>query len=134
MATVAKKTMDTAAVWFEVPVSKLQRAKKFYQSLFEIEMIDVEMDTEEGLKMAMFPVNEGGVGGALCEHPEFYHPSHKGSMVYFNAGPDLQHVLNRVEPNGGKILQTKKKISDEYGYMAIFEDTEGNRLALHSME
>lgn len=124
--------MNSAAVWFEVPVSKLQRAKKFYESLFNVEMIDIEMG--DGLKMSMFPVDEGGVGGALCEHPEFYHPSHKGSMIYFNGGPDLQEVLSRVEPGGGKILQPKKKINDEYGYMAIFEDTEGNRLALHSMK
>ncbi len=121
--------MKNAIAWFEIPAIKLDRAKKFYESILDIEMIDMEMDME--FKMAMFPVEEGGIGGALCEHEE-YKPSSDGSLIYINANPDLQKVLSKVEKSGGEILQPKTKITDEYGYMAIFRDTEGNRIALHS--
>lgn len=87
---------------------------------------------ESDLKMSMFPVEEGGVGGALCEHKEYYKPSKDGTLVYISANPDLQVVLDKVERNRGKVLQKKTIITDEYGYMAIIEDTEGNRIALHS--
>lgn len=130
MAPKTAKKMKNAVAWFEIPAKNLSRAKKFYESIFGIEMIDMDMDSD--LKMTMFPVEEGGVGGALCEHKEYYKPSRDGALVYISANPDLQTVLNRVEKNGGKILQPKTKITDEYGYMAILQDTEGNRIALHS--
>lgn len=125
-----KKVMKNAVAWFEIPVSNIKRAKKFYEKLFEIEMID--MDLGEEFKMTMFPVEEGGVSGALCQYTDFYTPSHEGALVYFSAEPNLQPVLDRVEKNGGKILTPKTAISDEYGFMAVIEDTEGNRVALHS--
>lgn len=129
MATTVKK-MKNAVAWFEIPVKKLRRAKKFYQNIFGIEMID--MDMGDDFKMTMFPSEEGYVGGALCEHEEFYKPSQDGSLVYLSANPDLQAVLDRIEEAGGEILQPKTKITDEYGFMAMFKDTEGNRVALHS--
>lgn len=122
--------MKNAVAWFEIPAKKLNRAKKFYETIFDIAMEDMEMDND--LKMTMFPVEEGGIGGAICEHTEYYTPSRDGALVYISANPDLQHVLDKVEQNGGKILQKKTIITDEYGYMAIIEDTEGNRVALHS--
>lgn len=122
--------MKNVVAWVEIPAQKLNRAKDFYQSIFGIELMDMEFPN--GLKMSMFPVEETGVGGALCEHEGFYKPSHDGSLVYLNANPDLQAVLDRVEQSGGKILQQKTNISDDYGFMAIFEDSEGNRIALHS--
>lgn len=131
MATKSEKLMASAAAWFEIPAVNLDRAKQFYENIFGIEMIDMDLGDE--FKMTLFPVEEGGVGGALCEHPDFYQPGYQGPLVYFNADPDLQSVLDQVEKSGGKVLQAKKQISDEYGYMAIFEDSEGNRVALHSM-
>jgi predicted enzyme related to lactoylglutathione lyase len=80
--------------------------------------------------MGIFPHAE--VGCALCQHPQFYKPSDNGTLVYMNANPDLQNVQNRIENAGGKILMQKKQISGEHGYMCLFIDTEGNRLALHS--
>lgn len=133
MSTVTKKKMmENLAAWVEIPASDFVRAKKFYQGIFDIQLMDINMGN--GMKMAMFPVEEGGVGGAICQHEEFYHPGHEGTLVYYNANPDLQMILNKVIPNGGKVLQEKTQISEEYGYMALFEDSEGNRVALHSME
>ncbi|HEX6982968.1 MAG TPA: VOC family protein [Balneolaceae bacterium] len=128
MATQTVKKMKNVVAWFEVPAIDIKRAKKFYQNIFDIEMDDIELDN---FKMSMFPAEDGGVGGALCQHEE-YKPSHEGTLVYFNSNPDLQTVVDKIEEEGGKVLQPKTKITDEYGYMAIFEDTEGNRIGLHS--
>ncbi|MCW9708448.1 VOC family protein [Fodinibius salsisoli] len=129
METTVKERKNAVA-WFEIPVKKLKRAKKFYQRILDIEMADMDMGDE--LKMSMFPTAEMGVSGALCEHKEFYKPSKKGALIYLNANPDLQSALDEVKDAGGEIFQPKTKITDEYGFMAIIEDTEGNRVALHS--
>ncbi len=121
---------DNVIGWVEIPAADLDRAKKFYETIFETELQNMELGN--GLKMAMFPVKEGGVSGALCEHKDFYKPSHDGALVYLNADPDLQRVLDRIKKQGGNELVPKTQISEEYGYMAVFEDSEGNRVALHS--
>ena len=117
--------------WFEIPVTDLSRAKGFYEEIFGIRMH--EIDLANNLKMALFPVEEGAVGGALCQHPDFYKPSKEGTIVYLNGNPDLQKVLDKVEACGGKILVPKTHISDQKGYMAVFFDSEGNRVAVHSV-
>ena len=132
MATKTARKLKNAVAWFEIPAKDLKRAKTFYESIFGFEMIDMDLGDE--LKMTMFPVEEEGVGGALCEHEEYYKPSKNGALVYLSADPDLKRVLDKVEKSGGKILQPKTKITDDYGFMAIFVDSEGNRIALHSMK
>jgi uncharacterized protein len=117
--------------WFEIPVDDLDRAKTFYENILQITMHPMEFPS--GLKMAMFPGEEGMVGGALCHHPEFYRPATDGSLVYLNGNPDLQNILDRIPKAGGEILVPKTQITPEYGYMAVFRDTEGNRVALHSI-
>jgi uncharacterized protein len=126
------KSLENAISWFEIPVMEIGRARKFYEGVFSINMQPLTVGN--GLKMALFPVTAGTVGGALCEHAAFYKPSHDGTLVYLNANPDLREVLDRVEDNGGRIIIGKTQISPEYGYMAVFEDTEGNRVALRSMK
>jgi hypothetical protein len=54
-------------------------------------------------------------------------------MVYLNANPDVQPILDRIEAAGGKIIVPKTEISPEHGHMAVFIDSEGNRMALHSV-
>ena len=86
--------------------------------------------------MRMFPLENpmSGVGGALVYNAQFYKPSMTdGPLIYLNANPDVQNVLNKVESAGGKILVPKTQISEDYGYMAMFVDSEGNRIALHSV-
>ncbi|GHN01260.1 hypothetical protein WSM22_27490 [Cytophagales bacterium WSM2-2] len=125
-------TFKNAISWFEIPTQDLDRAQKFYEAIFEIKM--VPMDTPQ-IKMRMFPLEDMmGVGGALVFNKDFYKPSTTdGPLVYLNGNPDVQIVLNRVEKAGGKIMVPKTQISLEYGYMAMFLDTEGNRIALHSI-
>ena len=121
-----------AISWFEIPASDLSRAQKFYQKILDIELIPMDL---ENISMRMFPVADpsSGVGGALCHSPGFYKPSATdGPIVYLNADPDLQHVLDKVEAAGGKIIIPKTEISKEYGFMAVITDTGGNRIAFHS--
>jgi len=86
------------------------------------------------LQMRMFPIeNPMGVGGAICNSGNFYQPSaESGALIYLNGNPDLQFVLDKVPGAGGKIIIPKTKISPAHGYMAVFLDTEDNRIALHS--
>jgi uncharacterized protein len=121
--------MANTVNWFEIPVSNMERATTFYGTLFETTL---KADPAiPGYEMAMFP-SQGGVDGALVKG-EGNTPSHSGSLVYLNGGDDLIHVLNRVEKAGGKVLQDKTSIG-ENGFFAYFEDTEGNKVALHSMK
>jgi hypothetical protein len=86
--------------------------------------------------MRMFPIENqmSGIGGALCHNKDFYKPSSTdGPLIYLNGNPDVQNVLDRVEAAGGKVLVPKTQISPEYGHMAVIIDTEGNRIALHSV-
>ena len=116
--------------WFEVPATDIARAKKFYENIFSIKMEQMDM---MGMKMAMFPAENmnGKVSGAVVES-QMHKPSADGAKLYFNGNPDLSAALGKVEGAGGKITMPKTKINDEIGYMAFFNDTEGNGVALHS--
>ncbi len=74
----------------------------------------------------------GGIGGAIAAG-EGYAPAIAGTLIYLNGGADLNVVLERIEEAGGEVVMTKKLISEEVGYMALFIDSEGNSVALHSV-
>ncbi len=125
-----KMSSETNALnWFEIPATDIARAKKFYESIFEIKMEEMEMP---GMKYAMFPFDpmKGKIAGGLAQSP-MHVPSATGSIIYLNANPDLQKVLDRIENAGGKITMPKTSIGQN-GFMAFFADTEGNTTALHS--
>ncbi|MGZ3766294.1 MAG: VOC family protein [Mucilaginibacter sp.] len=121
-----------AISWFEIPATDLNRAQKFYETIFDIEMATIDMPQ---LQMRVFPIEDQmNIGGAICQSGNFYKPSaESGPLLYLNGNPDLQKVLNKVEAAGGTIVIPKTQISTDYGYMAVFLDTEGNRIALHSI-
>lgn len=116
--------------WFEIPVTDLGRAKHFYQVAFGIHMDNMNMP---GMEMASFPaeMGNGKVAGALVKG-EHSKPSTDGVLIYLNANPDMTDVLHRIQSEGGQVLMDKTLINPEVGYMAIFIDSEGNRMALHS--
>jgi uncharacterized protein len=124
--------MKHAISWFEIPTTDINRAQKFYETLFGIKMTAIDM---ENIKMRMFPLDNPmeGVGGALVDSGGFHKPSATdGPLVYLNGNPDVQLILNKVEAAGGKIMVPKMEISPEYGDMAVIIDTEGNRIAFHN--
>ena len=117
--------MNHPIAWFDIPAVDLDRARRFYETIFAIEMRKLDAGA---LQMALFPTS-----GALCQLPSHYKPSaEQGPLIYFSAEPDLAGVLGKVEAAGGRILVPKRQVSPEYGCMALFVDTEGNRIALHS--
>lgn len=121
--------------WFQIPVLETNRAKKFYETILDIEMKTQnipEMDEE----LTFFPftpsvirATSGRVSGALAKNKRSK-PSMDGITVYLNANPAIQNVIDRIEPAGGKILLPKTKINA--GYFSVFIDTEGNRVGLHA--
>ena len=125
-------TFKNAISWFEIPATDINRAQKFYEAIFDISMEPMDMAK---MKMRLFPLEDMmGVGGALIDSGGFHKPSATdGPLIYLNANPDVQNVLDKVEAAGGKIMVPKTQISPEYGYMAVIIDTEGNRIAFHSV-
>ena len=128
MATVAAKI--NLANWFEIPVKDLDRAIKFYEKVFDVKLSPEDMG---GMKMALFPFTQDapGAAGALIKG-ESYEPSHAGTVVYFSV-EDIPETLRRINANGGTTVMPKTGIG-QYGFIAQYEDTEGNRLAIHSMK
>jgi predicted enzyme related to lactoylglutathione lyase len=121
---------SNALNWFEISVSDIARAKKFYEEIFSMEMFEQDM---MGMKMAYFPIDmmSGKVGGGIVES-QYHKPSADGVKVYLNANPDMEAILAKIEGAGGQVMMPKTKISDEIGFMAGFVDSEGNHVALHS--
>ncbi|MFM1876397.1 MAG: hypothetical protein RL266_2134 [Bacteroidota bacterium] len=118
--------------WFEIPTGDMERAIQFYKDVFGFEFHRMKMPQ---LDMAMFPsVNDGmGSGGALVHNKEFYKPLDNGVLIYFTSpSGNVANELCKVEAAGGKIFVPRTQISEEYGYMGIIIDTEGNRIGLHS--
>jgi len=117
--------------WFEIPVKDMDRAQKFYEEVFSVKLQRQKM---KELEMAWFPMIDKAIGatGSLVKN-EWYKPSEGGVLIYFTAeSGDVANELKKAVSAGGKEIVPKTKISDDIGYMAVFLDTEGNRIALHS--
>lgn len=116
--------------WFEIPVTNIERAKTFYDTVFGIE---INIQDFGGTLMGWFPFAEGklGVSGSLIQNKAYTPSESKGVLIYFSS-EDINTEINRVEAAGGKIVKAKTQISADIGYMALFIDSEGNRIALHS--
>jgi predicted enzyme related to lactoylglutathione lyase len=116
--------------WFEIPVANMARAKAFYEYVFGYSLIANDVGP---LKMALFPSLDPklpGATGSLVQH-ELYEPSYKGAQIYFQVS-EIESTLRRVMERGGKVINGKRAIG-RFGFVAHFEDSEGNRIALHSL-
>ncbi len=122
--------MENIIGWFEIPATDMQRAKDFYSIVFGVELKDAGYGDDE---MALFPSDNQNVSGAIVKG-EMRVPDSNGVLIYFRGGKDLELPLSRVEDAGGKVLFPKTLIMPEAGYFAIFLDTEGNKIGIHSME
>ncbi len=119
--------------WFEIPAKNFERACEFYGKVLVGDVKKIHKVEAPGKQMGMIPgASQGDAGGAIVKG-KGYEPTTKGSLIYLNGGDNLSKPLSRVEKNGGKVVVPKTSIG-ENGFMAIFHDTEGNRVALHSMK
>ena len=113
----------SSVFWFDIPVADMERAMRFYGAIFE-----TKLTAQEGMwgtQVAMLP----GMG-TLVQGGE-YMPSQNGVLVYLDGGPDMEIFLNRIESAGGKVTLAKTSLG-ESGFMAYFEDSEGNKIGLHT--
>jgi predicted enzyme related to lactoylglutathione lyase len=121
-----------AVSWVEIPVADFARAKSFYEKIFDFEMPEMAFgDSKMGV--LLHDRDGGGVGGAICDGADYKPAGTHGVRAYLTGGDDLNTVLNRVEGAGGKITMPKVEIAPGMGYMAFFDDTEGNNVGLYSM-
>ena len=122
--------LKSAINWFEIPTIDFDRAVRFYSEIYAFDMPTSKMGD---VKMGFFMHEQGvGTGGAIVSG-DGNKPSEYGSKLYLNGGADLLTVLDRVTDAGGSIIMGKTLISEDIGYFAIIDDSEGNRINLHSM-
>ncbi len=121
--------MKNAINWFEIPAADFNRAVQFYSAVFNTQLTAEQMGP---IQMAVFPSEgTGTVAGAVCAG-EMYSPSATGTMVYLNANGQMNDMLARITNAGGTVVMPRTVITPEIGYMAVFRDTEGNHVSLHS--
>jgi predicted enzyme related to lactoylglutathione lyase len=115
-----------AAVYFEIPVTDLDRAVEFYGTVLDVPFSRTVIDHYE---MALFPFDERlpGISGALSKG-DVYRPTHEGVILYMRTA-DIRDTVQRVTANGGRIL-LEITSATEWGWVAEFEDSEGNRIGL----
>lgn len=125
---------NNIAVWFELPTVDLARARRFYEEVLRLPMF--AEDGADMMEMVIFGKKEcddsGAVRGALVRHPEM-RPSADGTVVYIDGGDDLAGPLGRVEAAGGSVCLPKTSIAP-HGFIALFIDSEGNKVGLHSLQ
>jgi uncharacterized protein len=121
--------MQNPVYHFEIPVTDMERAIRFYQDVLGYELTRQQVD---GYEMAFFPRADGkpGASGALAKG-DVYVPSKTGAIIYFDV-PDIDPILEKAKAKGAKVLYPKKSIG-EAGYVAEIEDSEGNRIALNAL-
>lgn len=120
--------MPNSINWFELPTIDFDRASAFYSNILGAEIQVMEMGD---VKMGMLPNFEQGQGvGGHISHGTGSKPSADGALVYLNGGADANSILNKVEGAGGKVIMPKSPSPG--GFMGMFLDTEGNRVAVHN--
>lgn len=118
----------TSLVWFEIPAVDLERATAFYETVFGF--ATTREDIGDGDVKSLIPSGDGFMG-AISQGPSWT-PATSGVLVYFSGGDDLQQVLDRVVPAGGRIVEPKQTVDATSGYWARFQDTEGNIIGVLS--
>ena len=122
-----KMLKSNPVIYFEIPVNDLSRAEKFYKKVMNFEF---EKEIIDNYEMLLFPFSdeEKGISGALAKG-DVYKPTKNGVIIYFKTN-NIDETLRKVVEQNGKILYQKVK-NEKYGfYVAEFEDSEGNRIAI----
>lgn len=127
--------MSNPVNWFEIVVTDLERAKKFYSAVFGYTFgEDIPTPDDSGSKMAFLPADmegPGASGSLYYDASGQMKPSAEGVCIYISHNPDLQEALDKVEAAGGQIINPKMSIG-EFGAIGHFMDTEGNVIGVHN--
>lgn len=123
-----KMNGNNPVVYFEIPVTNIERAEKFYTTVFNFKF-EKEMIDDYEMMLFLFEEAQSGISGALAKG-DIYKPTKDGVIIYFKT-ENIDSTLKKVLENKGKILYPKM-INEKHGFaVAEFEDSEGNRIALH---
>lgn len=123
-----ERFMNNKLVRFiEIPVTNLERASKFYESVFDLTFQNMEMSNA---KLAMFCIASDQTNGALVQG-DGYIPSKDGILIYLSAGDNMQLLIDRIPDSGGRMTMNRSSL-EGHGFVARFIDTEGNKIGLHS--
>ena len=125
-----EKIMNNPLRWFEIATADLDRAVAFYQNILAIEL---RRETCGDIAMAIFPYAEPYPSGALVAMPQLQ-PRDNGTLVYLDGGADLNTVLARIPTAGGHVVMGKTDLGKGIGHIALFIDSEGNRVGLYSQD
>ncbi|MCM4153923.1 VOC family protein [Arenibacter sp. N53] len=123
-------------VWFEIYVDDIKRAKKFYETVFQLELSEMPMPetADASMKMLFFPGNmeaKNSASGAIVKM-EGFKAGNNSTIVYFMS-EDCSMEESRIAAAGGSIFKSKTSLGD-YGFMVLATDTEGNMIGVHSMK
>jgi predicted enzyme related to lactoylglutathione lyase len=113
--------------WFEIPTTDLDRATRFYENVLAVSLRREDLG---GTPMSIFMAKGTDLAGALVKDAR-RKPSSDGALVYLNTNGRLEAVLDRIPGAGGEVLLPKTDIGDP-GHIALFRDTEGNVIGIHS--
>ncbi len=119
-------TINNRAVWFDIPVSDLDRAVAFYKAVLAI---DVHKQDFDGLQFAVLDHGPGN-GGCLVIKPDEV-IGDKGLLLYLGVEGRIRDAEAKVAEHGGKVVESTHAIGP-HGCRAIVLDSEGNRIVLHS--
>jgi uncharacterized protein len=116
--------------WFEIYVQDMNRAKTFYESVFDVQLSKLD---SPGMEIWGFPMQQDryGAPGALVRMPGFL-SGNTSVIVYFSC-TDCATEEAKAARAGGKVVKPKSSIG-QYGYISLVFDTEGNMIGLHSMK
>lgn len=127
--TTNAEQQPSAVAWFEIPAQDLERAIRFYEAILGVQLRRVQMGGDD---MAVFPYTSPGVGGSVIKG-ERYTPGTGGGLIYLNANPSLDSVLEKVEASGGIVTLPRTALPPGMGFYAHIRDSEGNSVALHAV-
>lgn len=123
-----RNIMQNPLRWFEIATADLERAVHFYQTVFATEL---RRETCGDIAMAIFPYAEPYPSGALVAMPQLQ-PRDNGTLIYLDGGDDLNAVLARIPAAGGQVVMEKTDLGKDIGHIALFIDSEGNRVGVYS--
>ena len=121
--------MKTLINWFEIPAADFDRARQFYETVFAVSL---RVEDMPGMKLGVFPYTDPATGGAIAQGTEL-RPGAEGVVIYLDGGEDLAGPLARAAAKGGEVLMPKTLIDPHIGHIALFRDSEGNVIGLHSL-
>jgi uncharacterized protein len=113
--------------WCEIYVQDMERAKSFYETVFQMKLEKLE---SPGMEMWAFPMSMEAIGGSgALVQMEGVKSGGIGTIPYFHCN-DVANEESRVVAAGGQVFKSKMSIG-QYGFMALIVDTEGNTIGLH---